>query len=62
MPDITMCNGIDCHLKENCYRFKAEPSEFMQSYFSDSPIKDDKCDYYWMIDEKYTNKTIENIE
>lgn len=62
MPDITMCEGIDCHLKENCYRHKAKPSELWQSYFSESPIKDDKCDYYWMIDEKYTNKTIENIE
>lgn len=48
MPDITMCEGTDCPHKEKCYRFTAEPSEFMQSYFETPPIKDDgKCDHYW---------------
>lgn len=60
MPDISMCNGIDCHLKENCYRYKAIPEDLGQSYFCDAPIKDDICFYYWPIDEQYTNKTIKN--
>ena len=46
MPDITMCPGLDCPFKEQCYRFTAEPSEY-QSYFADPPIKDGKCNYYW---------------
>jgi hypothetical protein len=29
MPDITMCNGVGCEIKEICYRYKATPSEFM---------------------------------
>lgn len=51
MPDISMCKGTDCPLKETCYRYTAEPSEFMQSYFTISPIKNDRtCDYYWKIE------------
>ena len=57
MPDITMCNGLGCPHKEQCYRFTAEPNEFRQSYFFNSPIKDDKCDYYW--ENEIKNKTNE---
>lgn len=46
MPDITMCSGIDCPFKDNCYRHTATPSDY-QSYFLDPPIKDGKCDHYW---------------
>jgi hypothetical protein len=47
MADITMCPGTNCPQKENCYRFTAKPSEYMQSYFMEAPIKDGKCDMYW---------------
>lgn len=47
MPDITMCAGKDCTLKETCYRHTATPSEYHQSYFLNPPIKEDKCDHYW---------------
>jgi hypothetical protein len=47
MPDITMCNGLNCELKENCYRYKAEPSKYMQSWFMISPNDGLECDYYW---------------
>jgi hypothetical protein len=46
-PDITMCPGTNCPQKEKCYRFTAKPSEYMQSYFMEAPIKDGKCDMYW---------------
>ena len=45
--DITMCPGTGCPQKEKCYRFTAKPSEYMQSYFMEPPIKDGKCDMYW---------------
>jgi hypothetical protein len=32
MPDISMCKNEKCKLKEECYRFTATPSEFMQAY------------------------------
>lgn len=27
MPDITMCSGIDCPMKDKCYRFTAIPRD-----------------------------------
>ena len=47
MPDITMCPGTNCPYKETCYRFTAKPSEYWQSYFTEPPIKDGKCEMYW---------------
>ena len=50
MPDITMCKGKGCNMTNSCYRFKAIPNKYGQSYFTESPIKeDDNCDYYWEI-------------
>lgn len=47
MPDITMCSGGECPLKETCYCFTATPDEYWQAYFTEVPYKDGKCDYYW---------------
>lgn len=47
MSDITMCTGLKCELKENCYRFTSKRCEFMQSYFVKPPFKDNKCLYFW---------------
>lgn len=33
MPDITMCMGTGCPLKDKCYRYTAKPDEYWQSYF-----------------------------
>ena len=51
MADITMCNGIGCEKKDQCYRHTATPSRY-QSYFLNSPIKVDKdnkqkCSLFW---------------
>ena len=46
MADITKCNGTNCTKKDTCYRFLANSSAW-QSYFSEPPIKDGKCDHYW---------------
>ena len=36
MPDITLCSGKNCPLKEECYRFTTEPDD-LQSYFLTIP-------------------------
>jgi len=52
MPDITMCHGEGCAIKNLCYRHRAIPSEHRQSYFAESPIKSDfKCDYFWQVEK-----------
>ena len=47
MDYITMCSGVNCPVKEMCYRYKSKDYEDKQSYFTNPPIKDDKCDMFW---------------
>ena len=47
MPDITMCMGEGCPIKNHCYRHIAKPSEFRQSYFMESPWDGEKCEMLW---------------
>lgn len=49
MPDISMCEGGNCPVKDSCYRYLAKPNEYRQSYFIVPPyIKaENKCPYYW---------------
>jgi hypothetical protein len=54
MPDIAMCKGTDCPMKNECYRFLATPSEFRQSYFVIPPIENGVCQEFW--DAKPTKK------
>ena len=55
MPDITMCTGYVCPLRDSCYRFTATPSEYRQSYFVSAPYIDEpdgtSCEYFWKIEE-----------
>lgn len=49
MPDISMCEGQGCPLKDTCYRHTATPSSYLQAYFCDPPYdKEEKtCTFYW---------------
>ena len=57
MPDITMCEGINCPLKMKCYRFLAKPDD-LQSYFVDTPYDKEtkQCEHYWGIYKEKDNK------
>jgi hypothetical protein len=57
MADISMCSGEGCPKKENCYRYTAYANEFMQSYFTEVPLKEDKtCEWYWDNADRKQNK------
>ena len=52
MADITKCKGIDCPIKDSCYRYTAEDSGKWQSWFVDNNVGEHteegfKCDVYW---------------
>ena len=59
MPDITMCNGGDCPLKETCYRYKAKPSEF-QSYLAEIPYNAGAtmCEYFCDMSPRDTSLVV----
>ena len=48
MPDISMCMGTGCPLRESCYRAIAKPDR-MQTYFSEVPFTNDECPYYYEV-------------
>lgn len=57
--DISMCADNECPVRETCYRFKAKPSEYRQSYgefdrLNNPGIAEGSCSYYWKIIEKDT--------
>jgi len=46
MPDICMCSGEECPIKDSCYRFTAKPDEIAQSYFTGVPWEGKECKYF----------------
>lgn len=49
MADISKCNGVNCPIKEKCYRYTA-PDSFWQVY-ADFEY-DNECDYFWDYDSQ----------
>ena len=59
MPDITMCCNYDCPLREKCYRYRAVPDQYWQSFAWYEPLVkarlsypakyETECDYYWEL-------------
>ncbi len=48
MPDMTMCQEINCPRATRCWRFMAEPLA-RQSWFAVSPRVKDECEYFWRM-------------
>ena len=66
MPDITKCKGIDCPIKDSCYRYTAEDSGKWQSWFVDDNVGklvDNKfsCDVYWGENAKAVFELLKTI-
>ncbi len=49
MSDITKCPGTICLQKESCYRFKAIPHEYRQSWCDFSIENKNECLYFQPI-------------
>lgn len=46
MADISKCDGLECPLKESCYRYNASESE-IQSYIEAKDCIENENDMYW---------------
>lgn len=42
-----MCSGQGCKFRLSCHRFTATFNPNRQSIFTDPPIKDGECKYFW---------------
>lgn len=56
MSDITKCLGGKCKRKKKCYRYTAKDSKF-QSYFVLTPLRKNKCEYFWGENESKKRTT-----
>ena len=61
MPDIAKCEGGDCPLKKNCYRYISADS-MRQAYFVEPPYIGDDCDMFWGFDIDNDLKEIHKYE
>jgi hypothetical protein len=48
MPDLTLCTNIDCQFTDFCFRYKAKPSQYSQSYCRFEP-DNDHCEFFIQI-------------
>ena len=54
-----MCFSSECKIKEKCYRFKAIPSNYNQSYstfYKQNSNNDLKCEYFMAIENRKIQK------
>jgi len=51
MADIAMCQGNECPVKENCWRYMA-PTGIWQAYLATPPYTEEGCEYFWDMNEK----------
>jgi hypothetical protein len=53
MADISKCRGIDCPLKERCFRFLAIPSRWQSYFHGESGLSEDKtkCENIIEVDD-----------
>lgn len=62
MPDLTMCKGINCSSKEQCYRYRAHPSMGTQSWFQHSPgTSKGDCEYFVNV-EYFAKASLRPVE
>lgn len=58
MPDITMCKGGECPLKDTCYRHTAKPYSVGQSWFEPPYDKDDVVPCLSYLEDEDEAKTL----
>jgi hypothetical protein len=60
MPDISMCLTDKCTQRNECFRYRAKPSEYRQAYMAFKQ-EDGKCDDFTHIN-KWTGYIIREIK
>jgi hypothetical protein len=60
MSDITKCSGFNCPLKDNCKRYNAIDGMW-QSYFTEVPYKDGKCEMFLGANQEQIFKQLKDI-
>lgn len=60
--DMTKCTGIDCKLKDKCYRYAEKSNNNKESYFTIPPLdKLGDCEMFWGLNQEHTYKYLKDI-
>lgn len=62
MPDISMCENINCKKRKSCYRYLAKPDEYWQSYALFNSEGTQSCQHYWRINIKKETRPLCSLE
>lgn len=55
MTDISKCNGEQCPIREECWRYISQANSLWQSYIEppvEKPINKDNCVMYWPLNKQ----------
>lgn len=52
MSDISKCPGLDCPLKEKCYRYTSPSNPKWQSWMGVPDKTGKECPYFWPVQEE----------
>ena len=55
MADIAKCEGVECRVKEMCWRYLAPPDSEHQWYLRKQPGGDRNCSYFWEVTQNDNN-------
>jgi len=61
LPDISMCGNRDCTQRNNCYRYRAKPNPYRQTWAGFEQNEDGSCDMFASIEgyeQEYLRDTI----
>jgi len=64
MTDISKCRGLDCPLKERCYRYTAPMDEYRQAMIEEPfTVKDGvfTCKMYWGDQSEFILNQLKDI-
>jgi len=61
--DITKCSGDKCPIKDKCYRYLADESEYQSYVLDPHEIKDGvfTCDLFWGVGAQQQYELIKSI-
>lgn len=62
MIDICKCQDDECPMRVDCRRFTSKGYDYGQSYFLESPRKDQECEYFLDNRARNDKKNIKHQE
>lgn len=57
-----MCENYECKKRTRCYRYRAKPSQYCQSYALFNSEGNKTCDFFWPVNIRKEGKYLRALE